>query len=178
MAREAAPRAPLDFTGSAGRFPGVLPPPLPGSFAGGLRAAVEERGVRCGLWIRHHKQLILRSRGKKSLAHEVVAAPPRRTSAGLHGEGTSASLGCLVTGCLFFLPPVFTKFISFQDVKHQYHPLAKELFAAGKSEVVPGPAALRAVGTAVEITRQAETKLLLSLVLFLHLSNPTIIFGE
>ena len=76
------------------------------------------------------------------------------------------------------MPPVFTKFTSLQELKQQRCPLAEELFVAEKSEVLPVPAILQGISTAAEINRQTETKLLPSLVWFLHLTNPTVIFGE
>lgn len=38
---------------------------------------------------------------------------------------------------VWFLPPVVTKFISLQDLKQQYCPLAEEQLAAEKSKVLP-----------------------------------------
>lgn len=54
----------------------------------------------------------------------------------------------LFMGFLVFAP-LFTKFISLQELKQQYCPLAEERFAAEKSEVSPVPAVLQGVGTAV-----------------------------
>lgn len=50
---------------------------------------------------------------------------------------------------VWFLPLVVTKFISLQELKQQYGPLAEELLAAGKSEALPVPAILQGIGTAV-----------------------------
>ncbi|XP_009318601.1 PREDICTED: rhophilin-2 [Pygoscelis adeliae] len=49
---------------------------------------------------------------------------------------------------VWFLPQVVTKFISLQELKQQYGPLAEELLAAGKSEALPVPAILQGIGTA------------------------------
>lgn len=98
---------------------------------------------------------------KESLLHQVVAAhlcpkiPLRCTSATV-GRHVCFALLPFLQG-VWVLPPVVTKFISLQELKQQHCPLAEKLLAAEKGEVLPVPAVLQGISTAV--TRQTETKI-------------------
>lgn len=110
------------------------------------------------------KRLIARVVGALSCTETSPRCPLAAAERVTRWGGTAALLVCPLYRPFGLFPPVFAKFISLQELKQQYCPLAEKLFAAEKSEVLPVPAMLQEIGTAVYITRQTKTKLLPNLV--------------